>query len=140
MVFSSLANELRLRTDSSSSSSLILNKNSSTISKIQLDNATIVRLVVKKRNVERCDASNQVNENDLINNSQYFPSKMLTNQRFDLSELRNRVEKHEAIRRDTTNNTDQFSNVLMHSMDSINQKNTNHQRSKLPVQTYGPWA
>ncbi|CAF4950858.1 unnamed protein product, partial [Rotaria magnacalcarata] len=74
----------------------------------QLENATIIRLVVKKRNVERFDAANQVDENELTTNTTNemnysamdgsFSSKKLTNERFDLSELRARVEKHEASR------------------------------------------
>lgn len=48
--FPSLANELRLRANSL----------------IQLEKASIVRLVIKKRNVPRSDASSQVNEQDFI--------------------------------------------------------------------------
>lgn len=51
----SLANELQLR------------RNSSTL--IQLEKAKVVRLVIKKRNVQRCDTSNQVNEEDLLNHT-----------------------------------------------------------------------
>jgi hypothetical protein len=132
--FPSLANELRLHINPSSSSS------SSTMNKqIHLENATIVRLVVKRRNVNRCDASNQVNENELISNIPLIPPKKLTNKRFDLSELQARVKEHEVIRRDTTSNGDQDSNVLMHSMDSLNQQNKTRQRAKLPSQTYAPW-
>ncbi len=93
---------------------------------------------MKKRNVQRCDAANQVNENDLIADLQSIPSRHLTNRRFDLSELRARVEEHEAIRRDPTTNGDHESDVLMHSMDSLNQ-NKNRQRYKLPSQAYAPW-
>ncbi len=75
----------------------------------------------------------------MIPDSQYFSSKKLINQRFDLSELRARVEEHEAGRRDTMGNGDQDSNVLMHSMDSLNQQNKSRQRAKLPSQTYAPW-
>jgi len=88
--------------------------------------------LLKKRNVQRCDATNQVDENDLISNTQINPSKNLTNQRFDLSELRARVEE-QAVRRDHSED------VLMHSMDSLNQQNRSRQRSKLPSQTYAPW-
>jgi hypothetical protein len=96
--------------------------------------------VVKKRNVERCDASNQVDENELISsNQEYYPSKNLTNHRFDFSELRARVEEHQATRHDTMTNGDQDTNVLMHSMDSLNQQNKNRRRAKLPSQTYAPW-
>ena len=132
--FPSLANELRLHIDSSSASS------SSGISKkIHLNNATVVRLIVKKKNVERCDASNQVNENELIPNPEHVPAKALTNQRFDFSELRARVEEHQAIRRDTSTNGDTDTDVLMHSMDSLNKQNKNRRRAKLPSQTYAPW-
>jgi hypothetical protein len=95
--------------------------------------------VVKKRNVERCDASNQVDENEFISNQEYFPSKNLTNHRFDFSELRARVEEHQAIRRDNSTNGDNDTDVLMHSMDSLNQQNKNRRRAKLPSQTYAPW-
>ncbi|CAF2992878.1 unnamed protein product, partial [Rotaria sp. Silwood2] len=143
--FPALANELRLHEDSPP-----IYENSSPISqKIQLENATIVRLVVKKRNVERSDASNQVDENELIINStnetsssadnESFSSKRLVNHRFDVSELRNRVEKHEASRLSSMTNSDQVANVLMHSMDSLNQQQKNPRRPKLPSQTYAPW-
>ncbi len=46
-----MANELRLREKSSL---------------IQIKKAAVVRLVIKKRNVQRSDASNQVNEQDLM--------------------------------------------------------------------------
>jgi len=36
-------------------------------------------------------------------------------------------------------NGDQHSDVLMHSMDSLNQQNRSRQRAKLPSQTYAPW-
>jgi hypothetical protein len=36
-------------------------------------------------------------------------------------------------------NGEQVSNVLMHSMDSLNQQKKNRPRSKLPTQTYAPW-
>jgi hypothetical protein len=75
-----------------------------------------------------------VNENELMTDSN--SSRKLTNQRFDFSELRARVEKHEAVRRDPINHSD---NVLMHSMDSLNQQNRSRHRSKLPTQTYAPW-
>lgn len=48
--YPSLANELRLRANSI----------------IQLEKASIVRLVIKKRNVQRSDAASQVNEDELI--------------------------------------------------------------------------
>ena len=51
----SLANELGLRA-----------RTSLLTTDIQLEKATVVRLVIKKRNVPRSDASNQVNEQDLI--------------------------------------------------------------------------
>ena len=138
--FPALADELRLRANSS----LSLNENSDPNSgKIHVENATVVRLVVKKRNVKRCDAWNQVNEDDLQTEyrsiSQSSVSKNLTNQRFDISELLSRVETHERSRMSTITNGDQFTDVLMHSMDSLNQQNKNRPRSKLPAQTYAPW-
>lgn len=51
--YPSLANQLRLRENSI----------------IQLEKASIVRLVIKKRNVKRSDASSQVNEQDFIDTS-----------------------------------------------------------------------
>lgn len=48
--FHSLANQLRLRANSL----------------IQIPKASIVRLVIKKRNVPRADAANQVNEEDFL--------------------------------------------------------------------------
>jgi len=48
--FHSLGNQLRLTAKSP----------------IQIENASIVRLVIKKRNVPRCDAANQVYEEDLL--------------------------------------------------------------------------
>lgn len=129
--FPSLANELRLRMNSPPSSSP--NDQS-----IQLHNATVVRLVVKKRNVQRTDATSQVEENDLQSNSNVSSLKKLTNPRFDFSELRAEVKKHQANRRDTTGTSDQDSNVLMHSMESLNEL-TDQQRKKLPSQTYAPW-
>ena len=135
--FPSLANELRLHMNSSSS--VVPPKSSSNNSQpIQLNNATIVRLVVKKRNVQRSDATSQVEENDFLSNSTSLSSQKLTNSRFDISELRARVKEHEAIRRDTAANSDQDSNVLMHSMESLNELNY-RQRKKLPSQTYAPW-
>ena len=131
--FPSLANQLQLHVDSSSTSSSGISQ------KIQLNNATIVRLVVKKRNVERSDAANQVDEHELTPNPGYFPSKNLTNHRFDFSELRARVEEHQAIRRDQSSNGDTDTDVLMHSMDSLNQQNKIRRRVKLPSQTYAPW-
>ncbi|CAF1311797.1 unnamed protein product [Rotaria sp. Silwood1] len=144
--FPALANELRLHDNTPP-----VYENSSSVSqKIQLENATIVRLVVKKRNVERSDASNQVNENELIINSNnetnsltddesFSSSKKLVNQRFDLSELRARVEEHKASRINSMTNSDQVENVLMHSMDSLNQQQKARRRTKLPTQTYAPW-
>ncbi len=70
--YPSLANELRLRAKSSL---------------IQLEKASIVRLVIKKRNVPRSDASNQVNEEDLM--IKKYSTKKLNNQRIDLLELEN---------------------------------------------------
>ncbi len=68
--YPSLANELRLREKSSI---------------IQLEKASIVRLVIKKRNVPRSDASNQVNEKDLINqNNQNLHFLELDNQTTNL--------------------------------------------------------
>lgn len=116
------------------------------MSQIQLNNATVVRLVVKRRNIERSDASNQVDESDLpapssprLINEDSISSKTLTNRRFDLTELRSRVERHEASRTDSANNSYQVADVLMHSMESLNQQNRHRQRSKLPTQTYAPW-
>lgn len=129
--FPSLANELRLHMNSPTVSS---NSNQP----IQLNNATIVRLVVKKRNVQRADATSQVEENDFLSNSISSSARKLTNSRFDLSELQARVKVHEANRRDTTAYSDQDSNVLMHSMESLNEIN-HRQRKKLPSQTYAPW-
>ncbi|CAF4418835.1 unnamed protein product, partial [Adineta steineri] len=54
------------------------------------------------------------------------------------SELRARVDEYEAVRRGPTT-TDGNTNVLMHSMGSINLQNQNRRRSKLPSQTYAPW-
>lgn len=105
---------------------------------IQLHNATVVRLVVKKRNVQRSDATSQVEENDLQSNLNASSLKKLTNPRFDLSELRAEVKKHQVTRRDTVGTSDQDSNVLMHSMESLNEL-TDRQRKKLPSQTYAPW-
>ena len=34
---------------------------------------------------------------------------------------------------------DPIDNILLHSMESLNQQNKSRQRPKLPVQTYGPW-
>jgi hypothetical protein len=65
-----LANELRLRAKSSL---------------IQIKKAAVVRLVIKKRNVPRSDASNQVNEEDLM--IKEYSTKKLNNQRFDFLEL-----------------------------------------------------
>ncbi|CAF2053369.1 unnamed protein product [Rotaria magnacalcarata] len=143
--FPELANELRLR-----KTSLPYYENSSPVSsKIQLENATIIRLVVKKRNVERFDAANQVDENELTTNTTNemnssamdgsFSSKKLTNERFDLSELRARVEKHEASRISTMTSGDIVSNVLMHSMDSLNQQNKSRRRAKVASERYAPW-
>ncbi|UJR34238.1 hypothetical protein I4U23_021643 [Adineta vaga] len=119
--------------------SLFPEKSSKNSKKIQLENATVVRLVVKKRNISRYDASNQVEENDLVSESDYHnttsSSDKLINSRFDLSELRARVEKHDASRREISMND----NVLMHSMDSLNQLSGNRKRAKLPSQTYAPW-
>lgn len=142
--FNALANQLRLHLNASP-----VYENSSPVSqKIQLENATIVRLVVKKRNVERSDASNQVDESDLIktldnqakssSNNESVSSK-LTNQRFDSSELRARVEEREASRMNTMTNGEMVKDVLMHSLDSLNQYNKTRPRSKLPSQTYAPW-
>ena len=133
--FSSLAAELRRQAQSTP------------MSQIQLNNATVVRLVVKRRNIERSDASNQVDESDLPSppstprwiNQESISSKALTNRRFDLTELRSRVERHEASRTDSANNSYQVTDVLMHSMESLNQQNRHRQRSKLPSQTYAPW-
>ncbi|CAF3843674.1 unnamed protein product [Rotaria sordida] len=68
--YPSLANEFRRDVNSSS---------------IQVEKATIVRLVIKKRNVPHSDASNQVNEQDLLNkdeqSSNKYPSWLkMTNQ------------------------------------------------------------
>jgi hypothetical protein len=71
--YPSLANELRLRANAPLSSS------------IRLQKATVVRLVIKKRNVQRSDASNQVNEEDLT--IKKYSTKKLNNQRFDFLEL-----------------------------------------------------
>lgn len=103
---------------------------------------------MKKRNIERADASNQVDENDLVENvSHPLPSvengstssRHLVNQRFDLSELRARVEEHEALREDSIRSDHGVSDVLMHSMESLNQQNKPRSRAKLPTQTYAPW-
>lgn len=56
-----------------------------------------------------------------------------------MSELRDRIEEREASRMNTIKNGDSFSNVLMHSMDSLNQQSKNRKRPKLPSQTYAPW-
>ncbi|CAF0766231.1 unnamed protein product [Adineta steineri] len=137
--FSSLANSLRLH----EKSSLPSQNASANSKKIQLENATIVRLVVKKPHVTRNDASNQANENeivkDLSTNSDFTLPKKIINPRFDISELRARVDEYEAVRRGPTTTTDGNTNVLMHSMDSFNQQNKNPRRSKLPSQTYAPW-
>lgn len=69
--YPSLANELRLRADSL----------------IKLEKASVVRLVIKKRNVPRSDASNQVNEEDFI--VKKYSTTKLNNQRFDFLELEN---------------------------------------------------
>ena len=90
---------------------------------IQLKNGTIVRLVLKKRNVQRLDATSQVEENGFLSNSTSLSSRKLTNSRFDISELRARVKEHEATRHDTTATSDQDSNMLMHSMESLNKLN-----------------
>ncbi|CAF1606095.1 unnamed protein product, partial [Adineta ricciae] len=132
--FQNLAHDLRLRENPS----LFSQKSSSNSRPIHLEKATVVRLVVKKRNIARHDASNQVDENELTaeNGQNYMStsSEKLVNSRFDLSELRARVEKHDANRRDDLEN-----NVLMHSMDSLNQQNRTRQRSKLLSQAYAPW-
>lgn len=116
---------------------------------IQLTNATVVRLVVKKKNVGRSDASNQVNEDDLPSNNfvvdeqtdgeSYSTVKTLTNKRFDLSELRARVEAHEGSRFDSTKTSYQVDDVLMHSLESLNKSRRNRKKFKLPAQTYAPW-
>jgi hypothetical protein len=72
--YPSLANELRLREKSSI---------------IQLEKASIVRLVIKKRNVPRSDASNQVNEQDLF--SEIYSTNKLNNQNFHFLELDNQT-------------------------------------------------
>lgn len=133
--YSSLAKQLRLYESIPMNS----NKSSKTSEKIQLENARIVRLVVKKRNVSRCDASNQVTEDEFLTNHEIYPTKPMRNHRFDISELRAQVEKHEATRRDTrANSTDPDGNVLMHSIDSLNQL-SEKKRIKLPAQAYAPW-
>lgn len=133
--YSSLAKQLRLYENNPLNS----DKSSKTSENIRIENARIVRLVVKKRNVQRCDASNQVTEDEFLSNNEIYPTKSMQNQRFDLSELRAHVEKHEATRRDTrANSTDQDGNLLLHSQDSINQL-TQKKRVKLPAQTYAPW-
>jgi hypothetical protein len=73
-----------------------------------------------------------------LNNSISSSNKLL-NSRFDFSELRDRVKKHEAIRRDPSSTTDYDTNRLLHSMDSLNQQNRHLRRSKLPPETYAPW-
>ena len=145
--FPVVANELRLHQTSTVDS---ISSREST-DKIHLSNATVVRLVVKKRNIQRSDASNQVDERDLIDNSFDYPiqtqtfsngstsSKNLTNNRFDLTELRARVEEHEATRNDSLGVNNTVSDVLMHSLESLNQQNKRRSRAKLPTQTYAPW-
>ncbi len=66
-----MANELRLRADSL----------------IKLEKASVVRLVIKKRNVPRSDASNQVNEEDF--RPKNYSTTKINNQRFDFLELEN---------------------------------------------------
>jgi hypothetical protein len=66
-----LANELRLRANSL----------------IQLEKASVVRLVIKKRNVPLSDASNQVNEEDF--RPKNYSTTKINNQRFDFLELEN---------------------------------------------------
>ncbi|CAF2103009.1 unnamed protein product [Rotaria magnacalcarata] len=65
-----LANELRLDVNPAT---------------IQVEKATVVRLVIKKKNVARSDAGNQVNEQDLLNaeehsSDKYAPWLKMTNQ------------------------------------------------------------
>ncbi|CAF4310400.1 unnamed protein product [Rotaria socialis] len=65
-----LANELRLGANPAT---------------IQVEKATVVRLVIKKKNVTRSDAGNQVNEQDLLNterhsSDKYAPWLKMTNQ------------------------------------------------------------
>ncbi len=66
-----MANELRLRADSL----------------IKLQKASVVRLVIKKRNVPRSDASNQVNEEDF--EPKVYSTTTIDNQRYDFLELEN---------------------------------------------------
>ena len=112
--FQNLAHDLRLRENSS----LFSQKSSSNSRPIHLEKATVVRLVVKKRNIARHDASNQVDENELTSetgqNYMSISSEKLVNSRFDLSELRARVEKHDARRRYDLEN-----NVLMQRKNSL---------------------
>ena len=69
--YPSLANELRLRVDAL----------------IKLEKASVVRLVIKKRNVPRSDASNQVNEEDF--QPKIYSTTTIDNQRYDFLELEN---------------------------------------------------
>jgi len=71
-----LANELRLREKSSL---------------IQIKKAAVVRLVIKKRNVPRSDASNQVNEQDLI--IKQYSTNTLNNQKLHFLQLENQNVK-----------------------------------------------
>ncbi|CAF1313843.1 unnamed protein product [Rotaria sp. Silwood1] len=99
-----LANELRRDVNSSS---------------VQIEKATIVRLVIKKRNVPHADASNQVTERDLLNQDEQSSNKYsswlkMTNQtREELQDKgSNFLNKH--LQQESLTNTEDISTSTNH--------------------------
>jgi hypothetical protein len=126
-----LADELRHR----------LKYDQSAEKQIQLENATIVRLVVKKRNISHHDASNQVEEMDLntdLNRQEL--SMHQVNRLFDEKEISPSSKTTETTTTSHSKNSSSIEdNILMHSLDSLNLRSRQRRRSILPKQTYAPW-
>ncbi|CAF0733021.1 unnamed protein product [Didymodactylos carnosus] len=157
--FTDLSNELKLRERSLIHKALpgsnITSVTSVNDSVTQHPKTSVVRLVVRKKNVKRADVSLQVSENEIVNEIRQQSSTPSvendTNRRRTrpfAQELQAKVLEHEANSRREPNNSDinqnfnssHDSSQLLHSLNSINQRNqAGKTRAKLPHDVYGPW-